>query len=138
MKIENKILIGGKALQELGSSRRTEDTDYLTKIDSPDMFVFDKVNNIDYCNANGCKFFAELYEIEKGNEIASPQTLLELKAYSLVQHCQNFNFQKADDAEYDMKFLVRKFNLTGVKIVNKYVTPGELSEINKIINSTKF
>lgn len=132
------ILIGGQALVTLGSSRSTSDTDYLINdTTSPKAFIHDIENNIDYINANGNKFFAQIYANEAGKEIASPQSLLELKAYSFVQHCINRNFQKADDAEYDMKFLVRKFNLKGVKIVNKFVSVGELSEINKVINSTK-
>jgi len=139
MKAIKKILIGGKALVNLGSSRGTNDTDFLiNNTNSKDAFIFDKENNVDYLNANGNKFFAEIFEIEKDNEIASPQSLIELKAYALVQHCQNMKFQKADDCEFDIKFLCRKFELKSVKIVNKYVSAGELSEIKKIINSVKY
>lgn len=130
-----KILIGGRALVALGSSRTTQDTDYLINDPSSDLFVHD--GDTDYINAARHNFFNEIWNAEKNNQIASPQSLLELKAFSFVQHCQNFNFQKADDAEYDMKFLVRKFNLEGVKVVNKYVTSGELSEIKKVIESTR-
>jgi hypothetical protein len=133
-----QILIGGKALVNLGSSRGTNDTDYLVNdTTSKNAFLHDSENNIDFLNANGNKFFAEIFKIEADNEQASAQSLLELKAYAFVQHCQNFNFQKADDCEYDIKFLVRKFNLKGIKIVNKYISNGELSEISKIINSVK-
>jgi len=136
--ISERILIGGRALVALGSSRSTNDTDYLVNdFDSSEAFIFDREANIDYCNANGHKLFAEIFEIEKGNQIASPQSLLELKAYSFVQHCQNFNFAKADDAEYDMKFLVRQFNLTGVSLVNNFISAGELSEVEKVIKSVK-
>jgi hypothetical protein len=134
----NKILVGGSALVKLGSKRHTDDTDYLINdSSSKNAFSEDKENNIDYLNANGNDFFSEIYNIEKGNEIASPQSLLELKAYALVQHCKNGYYQKADDCEYDMKFLVRKFNLTEIKIVNQYLGEGEISEIVKIINTTK-
>ena len=129
-----KTLIGGSALVKLGSSRSTNDTDYLINdINSKEAFICDEKNNIDYLNANGNKFFKEIFEIEKGNEIASPQSLLELKAYAFVQHCQNFNWAKVNDCEFDMKFLSIKFNLKSVKIVNKYVSAGELAEIKKII-----
>ncbi|MDH4127129.1 MAG: hypothetical protein OEV44_00135 [Spirochaetota bacterium] len=135
MTTDSKILIGGQALRILGSSRSTNDTDYLINdISTKEAFLHDE--NIDYLNANGNKFFAEIFKIEEGNQIATPQSLLELKAYAFVQHCQNMKFQKADEAEFDMKFLVRKFNLT-VKIVRNYVSSGELSEIMKVINSTK-
>jgi uncharacterized protein YfcZ (UPF0381/DUF406 family) len=46
------------------------------------------------------------------------------------------NWAKADACEYDMKFLVRNFDCTA-KIVKKYVSAGELSEITKITNSVK-
>ena len=136
--MEKQLMIGGQALVQLGSSRNTHDTDYLINDDSSKLaFVHDKAANVDYCNAAGNKFFAAVWEMEKANigPLASPQALLELKAYSLVQHCLNGNWKKADDAEYDIKFLVRTFSLTGVKLVNKFVSAGELSEINKVIKS---
>lgn len=137
--MNTKILIGGAALVELGSSRSTLDTDYLVNdITTKETFIHDYKSNIDYINANGHKFFAEIFNIEKANTIASPQSLLELKAFSFVQHCINRNWQKADDAEYDIKFLCRKFNLKSVKLVNKHVTAGQLSEVNKVINSVKY
>ena len=87
-----KLLIRGQALIKLGNDRSTNDTDYIVNnIDSKEAFIFDKANNVDYINANGNKFFAEVWKMEANNngEIASPQALLELKAYSLVQHCLN-------------------------------------------------
>ena len=135
-----RLLIGGKALQKLGSSRSTNDTDFLINDTSnTEAFIIDEESNIDYCNANGNQFFLEVWKSETDNETgtASPQALLELKAYSFVQHFQNFNFQKADDAEYDMKFLVRKFGLKRIKLADKHISAGELSEVYKIINSTK-
>lgn len=138
MKATAKILIGGHALVQLGSSRSTNDTDYLVNdLSTTAIFIHDKEANIDYINANGSKFFAIIYANEAGNEIASPASLLELKAYSFVQHCLNHNWQKADDAEYDMKFLVRTFGVRSVSIVKNFVSVGELSEIVKVINSVK-
>ena len=136
MNTESKILIGGQALRNLGSSRHTSDTDYLIN-DTTSKEAFLHVGDVDYLNANGNKFFAQIFKVEEGNEQASAQSLLELKAYSFVQHCQNFNFKKADEAEFDMKFLVREFGLTGVKIVRNYVSSSELEEINKVIKSTR-
>lgn len=135
--MKNQILIGGQALRNLGSDRYTNDVDYLIN-DKNSKSAFITSEKVDFLNANGNKFFAAIYKIEEGNETATPQSLLELKAYALVQHCQNFNFKKADACEYDIKFLVRKFNLKNVKIANKYITPGELSEVQKVINSVKF
>lgn len=135
-----KLMIGGTALVKLGSNRKTEDVDYLVNDKTTDdMFIHDKENNVDYVNANGHDFYHEIWEMEKDNigEIASPQALLELKAFAFVQHCLNGFWQKADETEFDMKFLVRKYNLGGVKIVGKYVDEGQLSEINKVIDSTR-
>ncbi len=135
--MEDKILIGGHALKEYGSDRHTDDVDYLIyNKDVADAFITSE--EVDYLNANGNEFFNEIYKIEKGNKIATPQSLLELKAYSFVQHCQNFNWSKADKTEYDIKFLVRKFGLKEIKIAKKYMTNGELSEVKKVINSVKF
>ena len=134
---QNKILIGGQALRKLGSDRYTNDIDYLVN-DSKNTNAFITSEEVDLINANGNKFFAEIFKLEEGNEIATPQSLLELKAYSFVQHCQNFNWTKVDSTEYDIKFLVRKFNLNSIKIANKYMSSGELSEVQKLINSVKF
>lgn len=131
-----KTLIGGKALNILGSDRYTVDTDYLIN-DTTSTEMFIKEPGIDYCNANGHTFFHEIFAIEEGNEIASPASLLELKAFAFVQHCQNFNFGKADACEYDMRFLVRKFNLSAPSIVRRYVSTGEYSEIQKAITIRK-
>lgn len=130
-----KILIGGQALRNLGSDRHTEDVDYLVNDTSTDN-AFICSDSVDYLNANGNKFFAEIFKIENGNEQATPNSLFELKAYAFVQHCQNFNFAKADACEYDIKFLVRNFEITP-KIVKKYITSGEWSEVEKIIKSVR-
>ena len=135
MKMTKEILIGGQALRNLGSDRHTNDLDYLVNdLSTTEAFITSK--EVDYLNANGNKFFAEIFKIEEGNKQATPQSLFELKAYALVQHCQNMNWAKADACEYDMKFLVRNFDCTA-KIVKKYVSAGELSEITKITNSVK-
>ena len=128
MKENSKILIGGQALRNLGSDRYTNDTDYLIN-DKSTRDAFITSDAVDYLNANGNKFFAEVWEQEQGNKQATPQSLFELKVYAFVQHCQNFNFAKADSCEYDLKFLVRNFNITESKIARKYITNGEYSEI---------
>lgn len=137
MKENSKILVGGQALRNLGSDRHTEDVDFLVN-DKNTTAAFINTVGVDYINANGNKFFNEIYNIEKENEQATPQSLFELKVYAFVQHCQNFNFAKADSCEYDIKFLVRNFNITESRIARKYITSGEYSEVVKIIKSVKF
>ena len=132
---QNQILVGGQALRNLGSERYTNDFDYLIS-DESNKNAFITSESVDYLNANGNKFFAEIYKIEEGNTEATPQSLFELKVYAFVQHCQNFNFSKADACEYDLKFLVRNFGCEP-KIVKKYISNGELSEIVKIVKSVK-
>lgn len=137
-----KLMIGGQALVKLGSSRQTKDTDYLVSIPGKPVFIFDKENNVDYINAAGNnKFFAQIWEMEDRNEgeLASPLALLNLKAYSFVQHCLNGHFQKADDAEFDIKFLIRNFNLSiqDLELVRDYVSIGEFSEIEKVVKSVR-
>jgi len=132
------LLIGGQALRQLGSSRHTNDFDYLVN-DKSTTQAFITSQEVDYINANGNKFFSEIWKLESDNnsEIATPAALLELKAYSLVQHCQNFNFKKADEAEFDIKFLCRTFNLSLPTIVKKYVGAGEYNEITKACDLRK-
>lgn len=137
MKTTKNILVGGQALRNLGSDRYTEDVDYLV-FDENSKEGFITSDKVDYLNANGNKFFNEIYNIEKGNEQASPQSLFELKAYAFVQHCQNFNFAKVASTEYDMKFLVINFNITDVKICKKYISNNEYLEIIKIITEAKW
>lgn len=128
-----RILIGGQALLNLGSTRGTDDVDYLINdVTTTQTFIHNE--DCDLINANGNKFFSEIFELEKGNDIATPQSLLELKAFALVQHCLNRNFKKADEAEFDIQFLCRTFGLRKLNIVGRYITNGQLSEIYKIIN----
>jgi hypothetical protein len=137
MKVE-KILIGGQALRELGSSRYTNDVDYLIFDESKkQMFIKDEANNTDYLNASASSFFNEIYKIEKNNAIASAQSLLELKAYSWIQHLTNGNWAKAADCEFDMAFLVRELGAKMPKIVKKYVSKSEFDEIEKEIQQIK-
>jgi hypothetical protein len=133
-----KKLIGGAALVKLGSSRSTSDVDYLINdTTSKEAFIFDTANNTDYINANGNDFFKAVWNVEKNNngEMATPQSLLELKAFAFVQHCQNRNWKKVNDTEYDMKFLVLAFGLSELKIANKHMNSGELFECMKVIKS---
>lgn len=133
----HKILIGGQALVSLGSTRATNDVDYLVNDESTkDMFIHHSIDE-DWINANGHPFFKEIYDLEKDNITASPQSLLELKAFSLVQHCINRKFQKADEAEFDIKFLCRTFNLTNITHVQRYITQGQFYEVFKIIHKVK-
>lgn len=138
--MEKQLMIGAKALIAMGHDRTTGNTQYLI-IDKSSKLPFnnDQEKHIDYCNANGLKFFAEVWKHEKKNigPLASPQALLELEAFSFVQNYQNGHFTKVDAAEYDIKFLVRKFNLTGLKIAQKYISSGELLEIQRIIDSVR-
>jgi hypothetical protein len=135
-----RLIIGGAALVKLGSSRQTEDLVYLINDESTDdNFIHDQEKNIDYINANGHVFFREIWEMEKNNigEIASPRALLELKAFAFVQHCLNGFWQKADDEEFDIRFLARKYNIKETKIVQKYIDKGQQTEIEKVLDSVR-
>lgn len=129
------ILIGGQALRKLGSSRYTNDTDYLIfDENSFDQFIFDNENNIDYMNGNGSNFAEAIYNKEKNNKIASPQSLFELKAFSLLSHLRNFNKDKINSTIFDMNFLNNNFDInTNCPILSKYITSAELNEIKSVI-----
>jgi len=136
--MNKQLLIGTVALQKLGSSIMSNEIEYLVNDQSNNLpFTYDKENKKKYCNANGNHFFADIWQMEENNigEIASPQALLEIEAYTFVQHCINHFFKKADEAEFQIKFLVRSFNLDGVKMAGKYVSSLQLQEINEIIRT---
>lgn len=128
-KAKTMILIGGQALKQLGSDRHTDDFDYLIKDSNQELFVTGE--GVDYINAAKHDLFKEIWDAEEGNEIARPQSLAELKAFSFVQHCFNMNFRKADACEYDLKFLNREYGVKPSRVQN-YVTPGEWQEIKNI------
>lgn len=144
-----KLLIGGQALMQLGSTRGSNDINFL--INEPtNLNTFIHIVGQDLVNAAHHKFFKEIWEKELNGlkddspiatgevqQIASPQSLLELKAFAFVQHCLNHNWQKADDAEYDIKFLCRKFKLTDVPICKKHISNGQYYEIKKIISNVQ-
>lgn len=128
-----QLLIGGQALRNLGHDRHTDDIDYLVYEEGKPMFTTSE--KTDYINAASNDFFKAVWKMEADStEKASPQALAELKAYAFVQHCQNFNFAKADACEYDLKFLNRKLGVTPL-LVQKFVSKGEYSEIIKCIKS---
>lgn len=131
-----RILIGGRALVALGSSRNTLDIDYLVD-DKSTKEVFLHKDGVDYCNANGSKFFKAIYTIEKGNQMATPQSLLELKAYGWIQHCLNGNWKKVTDYEYDIKFLVQNCDVRELKVVPKFLSSSELTEVRNFIDNIK-
>jgi hypothetical protein len=138
MKINQQILIGGQALKELGSSRHTDDVDYL--IFDPantDLFIHDQANKIDYINANGHELYRKIWHRDAQTGAASAQSLLEMKAFSFVQHCRNRYFKKVDDAEFDVKFLVRECGVTDITAVREFIATSEYNELIRIIDSTK-
>ena len=127
-----KILIGGAALRRHGSDRHTDDVDYLVWIKDAPVFIHKAEG--DLVNAAAHNFLAEVWESCNPSEgVADPQSMLELKAWAFVNYCQNGDFRHADKAEYDIKFLVRHFDVTKTPILAKVAHAGELAEVAKII-----
>lgn len=135
MTFTDKILVGGQALKDLGSPRHTNDVDYLVFIDGDykNQFIFDKENNIDYINGNSSNFFNAIYNLEKGNTIASAQSLFELKAFAYLSHVRNFNQNKMNDCVYDLKFLNINFGINRLPTLSKFATKSEINEILNLI-----
>lgn len=109
----------------------------MNRTDSDAVFIHDAEHQIDYINANAFAFFAEIWEMEQENdqEIASPQALLELKAFALVQYYKNNVLDKIEACVYDIEFLCMKFGLRDVPRVRKYITESQYQEVLKIIRS---
>ena len=128
-----KRLVGGQKLRDLGSSRYTDDVDYLI-FDSSSTDLFINSVEEDLVNCANHAFYTEIWN---AGEITA-ELLLEMSAFTFVQHCLNMNFDKADTKEFDIKFLTRLIKNVELKIVNKYVSVGELAEVSKIIESVRF
>lgn len=137
MQTDKQLMIGGQALFKLGSTRHTEDTDYLIYDESvKTAFIHDRENNVDYCNAAANPLFKRVWQLEEANigPLASPQALLELKLYAWVQHLVNGHGEKALHDEHDIKWLLLKYKeLTESKAAVWHVTVGQAREINKFL-----
>ena len=129
-----KRLVGGQKLRDLGSSRYTDDVDFLI-FDKSNSELFICSDSEDLINCANHDFYTEIW---KAGEV-TPALLLEMSAFTFVQHCLNMNFDKADTKEFDIKFLVRLLECKAeLKIANKYMSVSELSEVKKIIESVRF
>lgn len=136
-----KILIGGQRLKELGSDRHTDDIDYLI-YDSRDnrLFIHD-TTGVDLINAAQHPFYAKIWERCESGLSVGLNELLNISIFTFIQHCENFQFEKADAKEYDIKFLVRKILTSNQKIdysiVKNFISTGAIEEVEKIIASVK-
>lgn len=115
-------------MRELGSTRHTNDVDYL--INDNDAPLFSHEGDTDYINAAAHSFYREVSTLCEGGE-ATPQAMAEMKAFAWVQHLLNGYWAKADDAEFDLKFLKEKFGVTP-KLVKQHVMPAQYQELMKI------
>lgn len=133
-----KKMIGGQKLRDLGSSRYTDDVDYLI-FDLSDSRLFIHDTDDDIVNAANHPFYTEVWNMDLNRDSVSVEALLEMSVFTFVQHCKNMNFDKADTKEFDIKFLVRKLNgSVNFDIAKKYIEAGEITEVEKIIASVKF
>lgn len=135
-----KKLIGGQKLRELGSDRHTDDVDYLINDPSDDR-LFIHTTDSDIVNAARHALYSAVWDMDADASEVSLQALLEMTAYTFVQHCENMNWEKADSKEYDIKFLTRKILASGKSvelcIADKFISDGAMIEVQKIINSVK-
>lgn len=125
-------MVGGKAMNFYGSNRLTSDVDYLVWEPGKELFYTHEEGDI--INASAHPFLTVIWDAEQGNQIVSPQSLLELKAFAFINHCQIGAFRKSYDDEYDIKFLVDKFDLIDIPVLKGFVDPGEYGEVKKIID----
>jgi hypothetical protein len=138
MMTTTKKLIGGQKLRELGSDRYTDDTDYLIHDESDDR-LFIHETGVDMINSAAHPFYTAVWMLDAESDDVSLRAMFEMTVFTFVQHCENFQFEKADKKEYDLKFLVRKIGLENIdySIAKKYISAGGITEIEKIIKSVK-
>lgn len=130
--MKTKILIGGQALRNLGSTRHTDDLDYLVWMED-NFKPFHTSEGVDLINANSTNFFEEIYNTEKGNNQATPESLFELKAFALIEHFRLGNKNKVNDCVFDLNFLKINFGINDFPILKKYATKAEIQMINDLI-----
>ena len=131
-----KTLIGGQALRNLGHNRHTIDMDYLIFDENLPLFSKEDGNDVDYINASKNSFLKQIYDLEKGKEQASADSLFELKAWAWINHLQNGNMKKAVDCEFDFYFLLT-IGAKTPSILKKYVTPTEWSYLIQEIEAQR-
>ena len=129
-----KRLVGGQKMREMGSTRHTDDLDYLV-YDESDSRLFINSESQDFINCANHKFYEAIWNL---GEIDA-QAMLEMAAFTFVQHCMNGNFVKADSKEFDIKHLARLIGKDAkIKIANEFITAGQEQEVKNIITSVKF
>lgn len=127
-----KYLIGGARMVELGSDRRTNDIDFLINEKGRELFTHE--GDVDYINAAAHPFYAAIWEAAQTEGITA-QLMFEMKAFSLVQHCQNRNFAKVATTEYDLRRLFLDHDTNTAPIARRHMTAGEY---NEVLNTLKF
>ena len=129
-----KRLVGGQKMREMGSTRHTDDLDYLV-YDESDSRLFINSDEQDFINCANHKFYEAIWNLGT----VDAQAMLEMAAFTFVQHCMNGNFVKADSKEFDIKHLARLIGKDAkIKIANEFITAGQEQEVKRIINSVKF
>lgn len=130
-------LIGGQKLRELGNDRHTDDEDYLIN-DPTGNELFIREPGRDIINAAAHPFYSEVWALDADSNDVSIQALIEMTVFTLVQHCENGQWDKANAKEYDLKFLIRlNGGSANYEIAKKHVSAGAIEEIDKIIASVK-
>ena len=129
-----KRLVGGQKMREMGSTRHTDDLDYLV-YDESDSRLFINSESQDFINCANHKFYEAIWNLGT----VDAQAMLEMAAFTFVQHCMNGNFVKADSKEFDIKHLARLIGKDAkIKIANEFITAGQEQEVKRIITSVKF
>ena len=138
VKYITKILIGDKAMSILGTTRLSESSCYLVLEGNfiEDILRDEQTGSI-YVNALGNAFYEEIYRSEKNNLIASPQAMLNLRAYDYIQYLNGKEFEKAAQADYDIRFLIIRYKLQDINIAKKHLSKLQLQEIENLLKSIK-
>jgi len=132
---ETRIMIGGQAMRTLGHDRHTDDVDYLVNLPGQPVFLHEADG--DLVNAAAHNFLAAVWAdcTPTAEGVADVQTLAELKAWALIQCCQNFDFRSVAKHEYDLKCLAREHGVRETPILARFAHAGELAEIASIIRA---
>ena len=131
-----KMLIGGQRLRDLGSSRHTNDLDYLIFDTNQPLFI--NAPEADYINASKYDLLTALWNVEKDNKEVSVNGMVTLCGWAFINHLRNLNFNKANDKEFDLSFLGLYAKKHDVKIDFSLLYKYEVKEmVDEVVKEVK-
>ena len=130
-------MIGGYALQKLGSSRKEKTLRYLvSEPDHEDLYLYQS-EDVLWINAPRHPFYNTIWEHEQElaaiSPLASSQSLFEIAVFMWSNNRRNGFWERQITDELDIKFLARKFNINSFPVAREYLSEDEIGQVKQMI-----